>query len=93
MSSNHHSLPKHGFIDSGVLVDDDRPKPTVSGDEEHDDEERFGVPTEAAAAATGVSGLAVILENRAEMSFSSRPEASVTAAKGSQLLTTVRTSA
>uniref|UniRef100_A0A0A9D321 Uncharacterized protein n=1 Tax=Arundo donax TaxID=35708 RepID=A0A0A9D321_ARUDO len=91
MSSNHHSLPTHGFIDSGVLVDDDRPKPTVSGDEEHDDDERFGVPT--AGAAAGVSGLAVILENRAEMSFSRRPEASAAMAKGSQLLTAVSTSA
>jgi hypothetical protein len=74
------------------MVDDDRAKPTVSGDEEHDDEERFGVPT-AAKAALGVSGLAVILEKSAEMSLSRRPEASAAAANGSQLLTAVSTSA
>ena len=91
MSSNHHSLPTQGRIDSGVLVDDDRPKPTVSGDEEHEEEERFGVPT--VVMAVGVSGLAVILEKSAEMSLSRRPEASAAAANGSQLLTAVSTSA
>lgn len=84
-SSNHHSLFEHGFIESGVLLEEHR-NPTVSGDEEQELEDGSGVTALACNCRSGISVFAEIFVNRADINLLTKPDDSASAKHCSQLL-------